>query len=51
MVYARGSVVSAIITDSRVATIGTSVRIKRQKRHVLGVESVESVVEGKELVA
>jgi hypothetical protein len=44
-VYARGSVASAIITDARVATIGTSVRIKRHKRDVLGVESVESVVE------
>ena len=44
-VYARGSAVSAIITDARVATIGISVRIKKKKRYVLGVESVESMVE------
>ena len=35
-VFARRNVVSAIIMDKRVATIGISVTIKRLKRDVLG---------------
>ena len=40
-VFTRGSFVSAIIMDARVATIGTSVTIKRLKQDVLGSNPCE----------
>jgi len=49
-VYARGSVMSAIITDARLATIGTSVRIKRQKQHVLGLNLWQAWLNEKNLL-